>query len=142
MKYHFKYFVDERGGYFAECIELEGCRTEADTIEELNKNIQDVLNLYLDENSNSKTIFPLPQKELKGKNIIAVNPNPDILLSQILRMLRLNKNLTIEEVSKKLNYKSAYAYQKYELHKASPNFKTLVKLKKVFPELDLNEIIN
>jgi len=37
MKYHFKYSADERGGYTAYCIELEGCRTEADTLSELKK---------------------------------------------------------------------------------------------------------
>jgi antitoxin HicB len=141
MKYHFKYFPDERGGFYAECIELEGCRTEADTLEELKKNIQDILNLYLDEKPKSKSLFPPPtKKEIKGRNIIAVNPDPDILLAQTLRMLRLQKKLTIEEVAKRMGYKNIWGYQKYESHKASPTFKTLVKLKKIYPKLDLNQI--
>ncbi len=141
MKYHFKYYPDERGGYYAECIELEGCRTEGNTLEELKANIQEVLNLYLDERHDSKFVFPLPGKEIKKQNIIAVNPDPDIILSQILRMLRLKHKLTIEQVSKKMGYKYIWGYQKFEKHKASPNLKTLIKLKAVFPELDLNKII-
>ena len=57
MDYHFKIKKDERGGYTAFCVELEGCHTEGNTMEEVNKNMQEVLDLYLDEPEDSKVIF-------------------------------------------------------------------------------------
>lgn len=48
MRYHFKVHK-EKEGFWAECIELEGCVTQADTKEELNLNMQEALNLYLEE---------------------------------------------------------------------------------------------
>jgi antitoxin HicB len=44
MKYHFKIYKKD-GGYWAQCIELEGCITQADTLKELYKNMQEALNL-------------------------------------------------------------------------------------------------
>lgn len=51
MQYHFK-IHEEKSGYWAECIELKGCNTEGETLDELHKNIQEVLGLYLSEPSN------------------------------------------------------------------------------------------
>ena len=59
MLYHFKTHR-EANGYWAECLELEGCRTEADTLAELRDNMEEVLNLYLSETHISQLIFPLP----------------------------------------------------------------------------------
>ena len=32
MTYHFIVYEDERGSFYSECLELAGCRTEADTL--------------------------------------------------------------------------------------------------------------
>ncbi len=47
MKYHFR--IHEENGFWAECIELSGCFTQADTIEELYDNMYEALKLYLEE---------------------------------------------------------------------------------------------
>jgi predicted RNase H-like HicB family nuclease len=46
MKYHFK-IHSESAGYWAQCVELEGCQTQADSREELMENIQEVLKLFV-----------------------------------------------------------------------------------------------
>jgi predicted RNase H-like HicB family nuclease len=71
MFYHFKIHRD-RDGYWAECIELKGCVTEGDTLEELKKNMQEALNLYLDEPYNANITFPMPDRKIKGKNLLEV----------------------------------------------------------------------
>ncbi len=48
MEYRFK--VYEEGKFFwAECPELPGCLTQAESMDDLRANIQEVLDLYLEE---------------------------------------------------------------------------------------------
>ena len=68
MQYHFK-IHEEKSGYWAECIELKGCNTEGETLDELHKNIQEVLGLYLSEPSNSNLLFPAPKSQPKKKTL-------------------------------------------------------------------------
>lgn len=143
MFYHFKYSKDERGGYFAECLEIKDCFTEGDTIEELKRNMKDVLNLYLDE-PEENIIFPLPleDKKVKTNNIIKIKVEPNIALSLYLKYLRKNHNLTQKQITEKLGYKSTWAYQKLERGKYSNvQLKTLSKVKEIFPEFDVNFIL-
>jgi len=42
MLYHFK-IQKESNGYWAECLELKGCQTEADTLSELQSNNRKIL---------------------------------------------------------------------------------------------------
>ena len=46
MKYPFR-IRKEKKGYSAQCIELEGCITQGDTLKELQKNMEEALNLTL-----------------------------------------------------------------------------------------------
>ena len=39
---------DEYGSYWAQILEMPGCRTEGDTIDELMKNVCEVTELYLE----------------------------------------------------------------------------------------------
>lgn len=55
MKYNFK-IHREGEGFWAECIELEGCVTEGDTMEELCANIQAALDLYLEDSVDSRQV--------------------------------------------------------------------------------------
>lgn len=73
MNYHFKYFINENGEYYAEGIELKDCQIGAKTFENLKIIIQDILDLYLNENFNSNIIPSPSKKEIIGKNIIAVS---------------------------------------------------------------------
>jgi antitoxin HicB len=43
MNYHFKIHKDKQG-FWAECIEILGCHSQGDTIEELSVNCKEALN--------------------------------------------------------------------------------------------------
>ncbi len=141
MYYHFKIHKEE-DGYWAECVELKGCVTEGDSLRELQKNMEEALNLYLDKPDNSDITFPMPSKEVKGENIVEVPVNPKIAFALMLRMLRKKKGLAQSEIAKLLGMKNIYSYQRLERSKqANPSLTTLAKLKKVFPELKVDEIL-
>jgi antitoxin HicB len=143
MFYHFKYEPDERGGYFAQCLELENCHTEGDNLEELTGNMTEVLNLLLDE-PDENIIYPLPLTEeaVKGSDIIKIKVEPNIALSLYFKHLRKKNNYTQKQVAEKLGYKSIWAYQKLERGKYSNvQLKTLTKIKEVYPEFDMNIIL-
>ena len=140
MEYHFK-IHHEGKGYWAECLELKGCLTQADTARELQKNLQEALNVYLDEPESSKTIFPLPKKHLLKRNVVAVPVAPSIAFSFLLRRQRLLKGLTQKSVADRLNV-GLYSYQRLESSKrANPTLSTIVKLYKIFPNLTLRKLV-
>lgn len=140
MKYHFK--IHKKGsGYCAESVEFYGCRTEADSIEELKVNMHEALNLYLDESDDSGIEFVLPQNGLKGKNIVEVAVEPNIAFAVYLKYLRKQRRLTQRQVAEKLNLKNLYSYQRLESGRANPTLETIVKVHSLFPEMDLGVII-
>ena len=141
MKYHFLIHKDP-DGYWGEGIELKNCFSQGDSEKELYKNLEEVLNLYLDESSNSKMIFPLPDKETKGKNIVEIPVNPKIAFALYLRQTRLINKMTQKQVATKLGLKSVYGYQKLEYSKtANPTLITLSKIKSIFPKFNITLII-
>lgn len=141
MKYHFRVHPEKKG-YFAECIELKGCLTQGDTYKELEHNMREVLALYLDEPMDSKFIFPMPRKNIKGRNIVKVEVEPRVAFSFYLRQLRLARKMTQKEVAEKLGIKNLYSYQRLENSKtANPELATIVQLKKIFPEMSLDDLL-
>jgi antitoxin HicB len=142
MLYHFKtHKVTD--GYWAECLELVGCQTQADTHEELHVNMEEVLNLYLSEPQNSKLIFPLPLKRTPVvKGIVKISVDPSVAFSFLIRMTRLQNKLTLKEMAKILNYKNINTYAKLERAKTSnPELKTIAKIKSVFTDFPINLIL-
>ena len=141
MKYHFRIHKEGRG-YWAECIEIEGCLTQGDSKAELLENMHEVLNLALDEPQGSKIIFPMPKKRVSGKGIAAVAVEPKIAFSLRLRQLRLKKKLTQKQVAQMLGFKNIYSYQRLENSRtANPALMTIAQIKEIFPELDIDEVI-
>ncbi len=141
MKYHFK-IHRERKGFWAQCLELEGISTQGDSKEELQKNMHEALNLFLDEPPDSKVIFPLPRSIPKGSSIVAVEVEPQIAFAFYLRRIRLKRGMTQKDVAKLMGYKNLYSYQRLEKAKtANPELSTLVQIKRLFPELDLEDIL-
>jgi len=141
MYYHFK-IHKEPDGYWAECVELEGCVTQGDSFNELQKNTEEALNLYLDEPDNSDVTFPMPDKEVKGENIVGVSVLPKIAFALMMRILRKQRGLTQSEIAKLLGMNNIYSYQRLERSKqANPSLTTLAKIKKVFPDLNVDEIL-
>ena len=139
MHYHFKIHKNS-DGLWAECVELDGCQTEANTIKELNSNMFEVLNLYLDEPANSAILFPFPKKNVKLKNIVKVPVEPRIAFAITLRNYRKSSDLTQSEMAKRLGMKNIYSYQRLE-RKSNPSLSTLKKLKNVFPDLSVDYIL-
>lgn len=141
MKYHFKVH-EEKDGYWAECIELEGCATQAETREELTLNMAEALNLYLNEPADSKILFPMPASNVRGKNIVEISVEANVAFALLLRQTRLKHNYTQKKVSELLGMKNIYNYQRLENPKTSnPALSTLVKLKKVLPDLDIEKVL-
>lgn len=140
MKYHFKVHK-EKNGFWAECIELQGCQTQGESLDELKKNMKEVLELYLDEPYSSNAKLSLPDKTLKGRNIIEVAIDPPIAFITVLRYYRQLKSLTQSDVAKLLNKKSIFSYQRLESSKIDPKLSTLSEIKKVFPEISIDDIL-
>jgi antitoxin HicB len=142
MGYHFKIHKEE-SKYWAECIELEGCNTQGKTKEELFRNMKEALDLYLDEPEDSTLEVPKPKKNIKGKDIVEVAADPHIAWASALRSARIRRGLTQKDVAHSLSFKSIYAYQKLESSKtANPEYATIVKIKKIFPELDIEDLLS
>ncbi len=140
MFYNFKIHKEENG-YWAECVELKGCRTQADSYQILIKNMEEALNLYLDEPEKSKTIFPLPQKNIAGKNIIKVPVDHKIAFAIKMKIFRTKKGLSQKQVADLLGMKNIYSYQRLESTKrANPNLTTIAKIKLVFPGFNIDDI--
>ena len=140
MQYHFKAHK-EKGGFWAECLELNGCITQADTQEELYKNCEEALNLFLEEPSDSKIIFPLPDNSLDvEKNIMKIQVEPEIALAVLLKNYRLNSNMTQKKVAEMLGMKNIYSYQRLE-KKSNPTLTIINKIHTIFPEIELNYLL-
>ena len=74
-------------------------------------------------------------KKIKKLNFF----NALLKFSIMVKVLRLKRGLTQKEMAKKLNI-SLLPYQRIESHKNNPTLKTILKIKKVFPELKLDEV--
>lgn len=141
MKYNFK-IHKSTDGFWAECIELQGCVTQADSRSELEVNMQEALNLYLSENSDSRIIFRVPQEKITGKNIVQVKVNPSVAVAMNIRQARLRMNKTQREMATLLGVKHLSNYQRLEDPKrANPELKTIVALMELIPDLKLDKII-
>ena len=140
MFYNFK-IHKEKKGFWAECLELKGCVTQADTYHALLKNMEEALNLYLDEPVNTKATFPLPKKNTKGNNIVQVPVNHKIAFALKMRLFRSQKGLSQKQISSLLGMKNIYSYQRLKsTSKANPNLSTIARIKSVFPEFNIDDV--
>lgn len=141
MYYHFK-IHDDPDGLWAECVELEGCVTQSenDTMEDLQNNMVEALNLYLDEPVSSKIIFPYPDDSIRGKNIEKVAVEPGIAFAMIVRQYRLEHNLTQKEMASSLDIKNIIVYQRLE-KRGDPKLSTISRIKKVYPDIPFGKYL-
>lgn len=137
MKYHFRVHKDD-DGMWAECIELVGCITQSENaaMEELMKNMEEALNLYLDE-PDQKIVFPLPDDSVKGNDIILVSVEPRIAFAIALRHERDIHKLTQKEMADRLGMKNVWSYQRLESpKKANPQLSTIARIVRVFSDFN------
>jgi len=142
MKYHFKIHKEQKG-FSAQCIELEGCVTEADTLEELKDNMKEALELYIEEPSDSKDLAALPDETIKKtKNIIAIPLDPQIALGFLVRYYRIKLGISQQEAAQKMGFSNLYSYQRLEASKCNPSLKILSKIKQIFPNFSVDYALN
>ena len=141
MKYHFR-IHKEGAGFWAECLELEGCHTQASTRAELDKNMAEALNLYLSEPPESKHIFAKPFLRPKGANLVAVEVWPSVAIAGRIRELRLSHSLTQVAMKDRLGIAHLSSYQRLEdPSRANPEWQTLIRIKKAFPNFELDDLM-
>ena len=138
MTYHFR--IHDEEGLWAECIELEGCATQGRDRLELDKNMYEALNLYLEEPESSTVLFPAPISEPSGANVVAVEVDPSIAFSLQLRQLRLRHNMTQKEAAERLVMRNLYSYQRLE-RRSNPSLATIKKVKNLFPDFSLDSVL-
>ena len=138
MTYHFR--IHEEDGFWAECIELEGCVTQGRTRGELDRNMREALNLYLEEPQSSTVVFPEALSDCTGADVVPVQVDPAIAFSLQLRRLRLRHNLTQKEAARRLGMRSLYSYQRLE-RRSNPSLETIKKVKTLFPEFSLDSVL-
>lgn len=139
MKYNFK-IKKETDGYSAECVELS-VFTQGDTMDELNKNMQEALNLHLSESEDSSVIFKLPQKPKKG--CVQVEVDPSVAVALVIRQARIKRKMSQRQMQTLLGFKNLSNYQRLEdPKKANPELKTLYNIFKSIPELDFSLLFN
>jgi predicted RNase H-like HicB family nuclease len=138
MKYHFKIRRDS-DALWAECIELEGCHTQADTEKELYIYMKEVLDLYLAEPEGSERIAPLPRGKIKAKNIVEIEVDPRIAFSLNIKHLRKKHKFTQQQLADMLGMKNIYSYQRLE-KKSNPSLEMLARVKKIYPEFNVNKL--
>jgi len=138
MTYHFR--IHDEDGLWAECIELGGCVTQGKDRLELEKNMHEALNLYLEEPESSTVIFPVPASEPIGANVVAVEVDPSVAFSLQLRQLRLRQNMTQKEAAERLGMRNLYSYQRLE-RRSNPSLATIKKVKNLFPDFSLDAVL-
>lgn len=138
MKYHFK--IHKEGKFFwAQCIELEGCITQAHSLKALHENMQEALNLYIQEPEDSVDLAVLPDDSIrKSKNIIEVSVDPQIAFSFMVRYYRIQNGMTQKEAAKLMGFDNLYSYQRLEAKRCNPSLKIISRIKQVFPEISVD----
>ncbi|MFH0898778.1 MAG: type II toxin-antitoxin system HicB family antitoxin [bacterium] len=141
MNYHFKVHKEGKG-FWAQCIELEGCFTQADNLKKLKVNMQEALNLYLSESAGSHDLASLSDNSIKlKKNIVKVSVDPQVAFAFLVRYYRIKYGMTQKEAARKLGFENIYSYQRLEARRCNPRLETIASLKKLFPELSLDDIL-
>ncbi len=141
MNYHFK-VNKEDNAYWASCLELPGCQSQAETREALLAELEEALNLYLAEPPDSKHIFPAPRKWPEQKGVVAIPVAPSVALANRIRETRLKGQLTQEQMRTKLGMKHLSQYQRLEDPKrANPEWKTLWRIKRCFPRFKVDDLL-
>lgn len=114
--------------------------TQGRTRAELEKNMREALNLYLEEPESSKVVFPPPARMPTTRNVVAVEVDPGVAFAFQLRQSRLRSRLTQKEAAQRLGLRSIYSYQRLE-RRANPSLATIKKVITLFPDLSLDSVL-
>ena len=138
IKYQAKIYKDGKS-YSVEFLDLPGCFSMGDTLEEAKTMAQDALSLYLEEAKNPKWNVPLP-KTRKGSEYYWIRPSPEVSIPLMLRQKRIEGGFTQSQMAQELGI-TIQQVQKLETPgKSNPTVKTLERIShalKVDLEIDL-----
>lgn len=138
MLYHFK-IHKEKNKFWAQCIELTGCITQGNSLKELQRNMQEALNLYIEEPGDSDDLAVLPDDSIKkSKNVVEVAVDPLVAFAFLVRYFRIKYGFTQQEAAKKMGFDTLYSYQRLESKKCNPSLKMIARIKKVYPEFSVD----
>jgi len=141
MRYHFK--VHKEGKFhWAQCVELAGCITQAKSKKELEENMFEALNLYLEEPEDSDDLPPFPKKTVSGKDVVKVSVDPEVAFSFMMRHYRIKHGMTQKQAAKELGFDNLNSYQRLERKRCNPRLDTLFKIKLLFPEFSLDQALS
>lgn len=117
--------------YLVQFIDVPGCITEGETLEEAARNGREALTGFLASLFERNVPIPEPST-ISKKNIYLIEPEPDVAVPVMLRRLRESSKLTQSDVASVLGI-SYQAYQRLEKPgKSNPTLKTLDRLARVF----------
>jgi antitoxin HicB len=141
MNYHFKIHKEGKG-FWAQCVELKGCITQAENLKQLKINMQEALDLYIEETDDSKDLATLPDSSIRlNKNIVLVAVDPHIAFAFLVRYYRIKHKMTQQEAAKQLGFSNIYSYQRLEMRKCNPRLETIASLIKLFPEFSVDYVL-
>lgn len=98
-------------------------------MEELIKMAEEALSLYLEDYTETEKELPA-SSALQGKNIVYIEPYPEIAVPLIIKELRKQKKLSQAEVAEKIGVKYQTYQQIENVNKFNPTVKTLNKVAK------------
>ena len=140
MRYHFRIHRVREGGYWAECLELDGCYTQGDSLGELRDNMEEALNLYVQESKDEAYLAPLPSRGIKlSRSVVEVALDAKVAFGLLLRHERRRSKKTQEEARELLGFKSIYSYQRLE-SSANPTLETMTRVLQGFPRFPLSRL--
>ena len=99
----------------------------------------EALNLYLSEPDRS-FVFSLTNPAFFGDSIVEAEAEPENTLTVLLHHYRKIHNLSQKEMTEHLGVKNIWSYQKLETPRTNPSLKSLSRLKKAFPDLELERL--
>jgi antitoxin HicB len=141
MNYHFKIHKEGKG-FWAQCIELDGCITQANNLKKLKTNMQEALNLYIEEAEDSQDLAHLPNNSIKMKDdIVQVSVDTQVAFAFLVRFYRIKHGMTQQEAAKKLGFPNIYSYQRLEARRCNPRLETIASIKKLFPEFSIDYVM-
>ena len=126
-------FDKEDEVFNVEFVDLPGCLTYGETMDEAQANAKEALNGYLSSIDLRKIDIPIPSK-LKKKNIYYIKPELNTAFAIWLKLSRTKNGYSQKDMAEILNI-TFQGYQKYENPiKANPTLKTISKLENILHE--------
>lgn len=124
-------FHREKKTYWVEFPDLEGCLTQADSIDEAKIMAKEALTAYLESLDSRKINIPTPSV-LEGKNIYYIEPDINVSFAITLKHVREQNGWTQKQAAKKIGINWTM-YQRIENpRRSNPTLATIAKVELAF----------